>query len=126
MPAIQAISVERNELGNKIARSNLARRNRRTTATVRCWRASDGGSNRISSSNQAVPSSVGATCGLITAAIRAEGNPCRMARMAGVAMTVSPIRFGQNTAILMSLIGVRQDFAIRARTAAWSSGIKIS
>ena len=51
--------------------------------------------------NQAVPSRVGATLGLMTPVSRASGYCRRSARKAGVAMTVSPIRLGQKTTIFM-------------------------
>src|SRR5205807_332964 len=44
---------------------------------------------------------VAATWGRITPSIRAVGKPCRRARSAGVAITVSPIKFGQKTTIRM-------------------------
>ena len=53
------------------------------------------------SSNQAVPSRTGATWGRITAVSRASGNRLRTALMAGVAITVSPIKLGQKTTIFM-------------------------
>ena len=69
----------------------------------------------MTESNQGVPSRVGATFDFTTPMRAAFGYPRRSARMAGVAMTVSPIRFGQKTTTLFMALASGRELGNHGR-----------